>query len=271
MQEFLLNHGIPDDFNGLPTDIVEVGQITVYQNPRDRHRPAPGGVSVGHPDTGSGTLGCLVEKNGNHYILSNNHVLATSNDAEVGDPVIQPGSGGNDGGSSPEDNIAILEPYQEIDFSRDRDNPNTIDAAIALVGDCNQEIVVPEIMGIGMPRSVPIDPDVDLRGRSVRKYGRTTEDRTGVVKAIDVLLRRVKYNVSNQERVALFDGQIEIEGDEYIPFSDKGDSGSLIVDSETREPAALLFAGEEKEGRKVTYANPINLVLQYYDVTVVGE
>ena len=72
------------------------------------------GVSIGHPNIGAGTLGCLVEKGGNHYILSNNHVLANSNDATPGDPVIQPGQ--EEGGTSPEDNIAILEPYREIDF-----------------------------------------------------------------------------------------------------------------------------------------------------------
>ena len=49
---------------------VQVGQITLV--PQRRHRPAPGGVSVGHPNAESGTLGCLVEKMGNHYILSNN-------------------------------------------------------------------------------------------------------------------------------------------------------------------------------------------------------
>jgi len=257
--------GIPEQFGALPTDVIEVGKITAYQNPRDRHRPAPCSVSVGHPRITAGTLGCLVEKEGNHYILSNNHVLAASNTAEPGNKVIQPGS--VDGGSSPDDDIATLEPYQEIDFSQDEKNPNLIDAAIALVGDCNQTLVVPEIIDIGLPRS---STRTALIGQTVQKHGRTTGHTVGVVKAIDADVT-VNYKVGDQELLAQFDRQIEVQRDGSTPFSEGGDSGSLIVDAETREPVALLFAGGEKNGVKSTFANPIDLVLQHYGVTVVGE
>ena len=50
------------------------------------------------------------------------------------------------------------------------------------------------------------------------------------------------------------------------PFSRGGDSGSLIVDAVTLEPVALLFAG----GDSLTFANPIDLVLQHYGITIVG-
>jgi hypothetical protein len=42
-------------------------------------------------------------------------------------------------------------------------------------------------------------------------------------------------------------------------FSDTGDSGSLIVDADTSQPVALLFAGDSSSG--VTLANPIQDVL----------
>ena len=38
-----------------------------------------------------GTLGSLLQRNGTYYILSNNHVLARSDSASIGDAIVQPG------------------------------------------------------------------------------------------------------------------------------------------------------------------------------------
>ena len=244
---------IPKEFGGLPTEVVEVGEITTHQG-SDSRPPVSCGVSVGHPNITAGTLGCLVEKKGNHYILSNNHVLANSNDATPGDPVIQPGR--IDGGTSPDNDIAILEPYKKIDFSG---APNDIDAAIALVGDRNQTLVTPDILDIGYPDPDPIAASLE---QTVQKHGRTTGHTVGVVEDIsgDFLI-----NYGRSEPV-LFEDQILVKS--TSAFSKPGDSGSLIVDEETLKPVALLFAGN---GSGITIANPINLVLNYYNVTVVGE
>jgi hypothetical protein len=239
---------------GLPIEFIEVGQITAYQN-RDQHRPVLCGVSVGHPNIAAGTLGCLVEKEGNHYILSNNHVLADSNHATPGDPVIQPGS--IDGGTSPEDDIATLEPYSEIDFSGDA---NDIDAAIALVGGANQTLVSPEIIDIGTPSSTPCPASL---GQTVRKSGRTTEHTVGVVEDISG-----DFWVDYGNESAWFEDQIVVRSIDTNPFVAPGDSGSLIVDKQMLEPVALLFAGSDSG---LAIANHINLVLDYYGVTVVGE
>ena len=95
------------------TDVIEVGQIRAFQGPTDRWRPAPGGVSIGHYAITAGTLGCLVTKNGQTHILSNNHVLANSNNAKVGDAILQPGP--HDGGTMA-DQIAALSGFVPIDF-----------------------------------------------------------------------------------------------------------------------------------------------------------
>lgn len=262
---------IPKDFKGLPTEIVEVGKVTAYQNPTERHRPACAGVSIGHSNITSGTLGCLVKRNGNHYILSNNHILAATNTATVGDPVVQPGP--EYGGSSSDNVIATLEEYHPIDFSKNEKNelnPNKIDAAIAKVGDCHQTVVAPEIIGIGLPRSTPLSDYVqDPRGRLVRKYGATTEETIGVVTGASFTVK-MGYNVNNKDCKARFEEQISIEGIGPKPFSEGGDSGALIVDSETLKPVALLFGGSNEENKKVTYANPIDLVLECFGVTIVG-
>ena len=258
VRELLSDQVIPEQFEGLPTDVIEVGEITVDQG-QVPHRPTPCGVSVGHPAITAGTLGCLVKRDGNHYILSNNHVLADSNGAEPGDRVLQPGPA--DGGMPPDDEIATLEPYQEIDFSGNRDNPNRIDAAIALVGDCNQTIVLPDIMEIGRPRTAPRDATFN---QPVQKHGRTTRHTVGVVVDISA---DVRVNFRNRG-IAQFDDQIVVKSNDSNPFSGGGDSGSLIVDAGTCEPVGLLFARSEHSG--LTWANPIRLVLEHYGVDIVG-
>jgi len=70
--------------------------------------------------------------------------------------------------------------------------------------------------------------------------------------------------------ILTFDNQIEIEGSGQRSFSDAGDSGSLIVDDDMMA-SALLFAGGDhggSNGKGVTYANPINAVLQALAVTL---
>ena len=247
---------IPEQFRALQTDVIEVGEITASQG-RERHRPALCGVSVGHPAITAGTLGCLVKKGENHYILSNNHVLANSNAATEGDRVLQPGS--RDSGMSPDDEIATLQDYQRIDFTG---GPNHIDAAIALVGDCNQTIVLPEIMEIGIPQTAPRDATFD---QTVRKHGRTTGHTVGVVVDISA---DVRVNFRNR-RSAQFEDQIVVKSNDSNPFSRGGDSGSLIVNAGTCEPVGLLFAKSKHSG--LTWANPIRLVLQHYGVTIVGQ
>lgn len=254
------NHIVPQRFGTLPTDVVEVGNVTVFQSLQTwqrfgRHRPISCGVSVGHPNVTAGTLGCLVEKNGSHYILSNNHVLADSNAAQVGDRIIQPGAA--DGGVPPNDEIATLEPCKSIDFTG---QPNEIDAAIAKVGTDTQQVVEPEIIDIGKPGR---NPKTAQLYQSVRKHGRTTGHTVGVVMDISANLW-VSYRVGNRNQSAWFEDQIAIQGVGAAPFSQPGDSGSLIVDAVDLEPVALLFAG----GSMLTFANPIDKVLNHYGVTV---
>ncbi|NNL42831.1 MAG: hypothetical protein HKO79_10100, partial [Desulfobacterales bacterium] len=105
---------VPATLDGIPTDVIETGVIRALQSPTEKYRPAPGGVSIGHRDITAGTLGCLVKKGGRSVILSNNHVLANSNAAEIGDPILQPGP--HDGGRYPEDHIADLEQFVPINI-----------------------------------------------------------------------------------------------------------------------------------------------------------
>ena len=72
---------------------------------------------------------------------------------------------------------------------------------------------------------------------------------------------RVRYG----NRRALFVNQLGIVGVGPDPFSLQGDSGSLIVDAETKSATGLLFA----VGAGITYANRIQDVLGHFGVTIV--
>ena len=236
---------IPQEISRIETDVEEAGKIIAQSN-TGRFRPAPGGVSLGHYQITAGTLGCLVKdkKSEKVLILSNNHVLANSNKAEKGDPILQPGP--YDGGKKPKDLIGYLENWIEINFKKEA---NLVDAALArpkVSGD-----VRPEIMLIGSPQGLT----KAKIGMPIQKSGRTTGYTTGKVKDISA---SVKVNYDNQ--TALFRGQILTTN-----MSQGGDSGSLVLDMKQRA-VGLLFAGSEQ----VTILNPINEVLRLLDVEILS-
>jgi len=252
---------VPRTIGGATTDVVETGPIRALQDPTGRFRPAPGGVSIGHRDITAGTLGCLVRKGGDTFILSNNHVLANSNDAAIGDPILQPGP--VDGGTTARDHIANLEAFVPISFvlpeppsecgfataviaalnagcrmigSRTcyrivsiQQTANLVDAAIArplAAGDVRDEI-----LGIG-----PIQGTVQgTLGMRVKKSGRTTGLTTGEILQVDVTVN-VQYGAG---RIAQFTDQLMAGA-----MSQGGDSGSAVLDEQNRL-AGLLFAGSD--------------------------
>src|SRR3989449_1180431 len=120
--------GLPGMLEGDPVTQRVTGRLMALSDPTQRQRPAPMGFSVGHPAITAGTIGARVrDALGRVYILSNNHVLANSNDANIGDPQYQPGP--FDGGTAA-DQIATLTDFQTITFTSSANN--TMDAGIAL-------------------------------------------------------------------------------------------------------------------------------------------
>jgi hypothetical protein len=200
-----------------------------------RMRPAPSGISIGHVDITAGTLGGLVRdrENGNTVILSNNHVMADSNEASIGDSILQPGP--HDGGADPADSIATLTRFVSIDFAGGAEN--RVDGAIATPlnpGDVTWNTVD---IGPEMPRIRRVVGESDL-GIFVKKTGRTTEHTQGFIQALFATVQ-VKYDLFNK---ATFVDQIIIsQSPAEEDFSNGGDSGSLVYDFENRV-IGLLFA-----------------------------
>jgi len=219
-------------------------------------RPVPIGVSTGHPLITAGTIGARVFKVGDEslvFALSNNHVYANQNAATIGDDVIQPGT--FDGGL-PADYIGNLIDYETIYFDG---TPNTMDAAIASTTAALLANATPSD-GYGTPAAGTVEASINL---SVIKYGRTTSQTKGRVKAINGAFD-IGYG---NNRTAYFVNQIVIGGG---GFSAGGDSGSLIVvqkGSDALKAVGLLFAG----GGGITIANPIEAVLIRFGVAIDGS
>jgi len=273
---------IPAFAKGLiQTDVLEVGDIKAlsYTN---KERPAPGGVSIGHYRITAGTLGTVVRdaNTGQVLILSNNHVLANSNEANLGDPILQPGP--VDGGKLGRDEIGTLLRFVPIDFNLDGGscpwaelyadfgnavaqvfnsqhrvktytfNPqavNYVDAAVATPYSGSD--LDPHIVNIGVVNgTVPA-----FLGQEVRKTGRTTEYTEGKIELVDATVQ-VQYG---EGKIATFEKQL-ISG--YM--SKGGDSGSLLVEKNSLRAVGLLYAGSDQ----VTIYNPIQFVLDALEITI---
>lgn len=247
---------LPSHANGVPVRAEITGLIVADAEPTTRQRPAPVGFSIGHPDITAGTYGARVtDGSGTVFALSNNHVLANVNDANIGDSALQPGP--TDGGTDPEDKVGELFDYEPIDF----EGTNTMDAAIASSSTSNLDASTPTDDAYGVPGTNPTSATV---GMNVQKYGRTTGHTTGEVSEVNVTVD-VCYETAgpfNCTSSARFENQIGITPG---GFSDGGDSGSLIVtDDSNKNPVGLLFAGSDTR----TLANPIGDVLDRFNVSI---
>lgn len=333
---------VPPELDGIKTDVIEVGlmQAQVNSSSRDFWRPViPAGVSIAHYMVTAGTFGTLVyDAGGTAYILSNNHVLANSNDALINDPILQPGA--TDGGTS-SDSVAVLHRYAKLSYV----DENVIGDANPIIGKGLSEPTTPTdpnpttpttptnpspsgdgcasfIVSFADTLAKLSDPEASVQvvrassvsekfdpseattvvaqaaipenqldaalaiplqanmfsgsiqqigqatgtmptslGMRVRKYGRTTEYTEGVVTLINATVD-VAYNTLAGKRTARFVGQVMTSG-----MSQGGDSGSLIVDTNSQNAVGLLFAGSGT----ATIFTPIERVLNKLGVHIIPQ
>jgi hypothetical protein len=238
-------------------EVRVIGPVRPLSSPgqlQQRVRPLRPGLSVAHFSVSAGTLGGFVRTPAGLAMLSNNHVLAASNAAAVGDPVLQPGPA--DGGDAG-DRVATLADFRRLLAG----GTNLVDAAVAML-DRGIDAEPGDLPGGRLLGSVPAGLDLDP-DEAVEKVGRTTGHTHGRITAVEVDGVAVQYDSA----VYRFDDQIEIEG-RAGAFSAGGDSGSVIWRSRDRAPVGLLFAGSEiggPAGTGVTFANPLATVLTALD------
>ncbi len=256
---------LPKAVDGLPTDVEEVGtfkrfartasarkQDAPMPNPRTKMRPAQPGSSIGFRDPNNqfvmaGTFGALVKDKDGLYVLSNNHVVADENRLPPGAAIFQPGL--LDSGNASTDQIAALTKFVTLQTQQ----PNTVDCAVAKA--TIQNLVSKDILYIGAPQGTA-PAAIDM---TVHKFGRTTGYTVGQVTSVDTDVT-VQYDIGN----ITFTGQIIIVGSGAQPFSNAGDSGSLILERGTNKAVALLFAGSSTH----TIANHFDDVLKSLGVTL---
>lgn len=256
---------LPKTLEGVPVIVVETGEIIAEAAPTDRIRPVPCGVSgnnIGMNPPGrngvvcyAGTIGCVVEKGGESYFLSNNHIFAQTNRGQIGERIVQPAPADHEVVCTQDDNdvVAYLSDFCEIKWNPLR-NSNTIDAAIAKIKP-GIEFTCAMVNDYFTPSSTPAEAFI---GMKIKKCGRTTGLTFGEVTTINATIV-VNYTLAGYAR---FEGQIG-----YTKLTESGDSGSLIVTQDGNHPVALHFAGSATAG----FGNPIQAVLDYFGVTVCGN
>ena len=247
---------VPQTVGGVATDVDATGEVSA-EFFTARLRPAPGGVSIGHcPTIHAGTLGCLVTRAGQLFILSNNHVIARVNTGPLNVPISQPGR--LDGGVCPADVIARLTQFIPIIFGT---TCNFVDAAIAQTSPNLVDRRILRPFGIRQPLIPPHLPPI--LNMPVQKSGRTTQYRRGFIDAINVT---VNVSYAPFGGIARFCRQFRVRGI-GSNFSDAGDSGSLVTTFPINNPVGLLFAGNAVNN--FTFCNPIGSVLSAFGVNIV--
>jgi hypothetical protein len=235
-------------------------------------------------DCCSGTLGALIEDSGKRqYLLSNNHVLAKSDHARVGDTIVQPGL--IDNNCTPfGDGTGVAPVAQLTGWLPLKSRQTNADAAIAQVAS---RAVDPagRILELGAKQAdgtlAAAPPGISSTGgkgefawldQKVAKSGRTTGLTCGGVSAVDLDVTVDYYLDCAETRPYLtktFTHQLGLSGNQ---FSDAGDSGALVVDASNAEPVGLYFAGgRDVSGVSQGVANPAPDVLAELSAQIGGS
>lgn len=213
-----------------------------------------------------GTLGSLVTRGGTQYILSNTHILARSDIAQIGDPIIQPAlidtSTCTPSGAR---TVANLSAFYDLETGA----APKIDAAIAQILPGNVDAsgnilylgATADANGVPVPGAPHTGSGVGATlAMPVAKSGRSTGLTCSTVLAVAVNVNAVQYQKgcgTGTTFTVNYTNQVDIAGGS---FSAEGDSGSLIVSQSSADPVALLFAGSDTD----TVGNPVGAVLNFF-------
>lgn len=250
---------------GVPPNGMTPAPYIIHQQ-----RYACGGSVHPAKTIGAGTLGCLVrDQGGKLFGLTNNHVSGMCNYANIGEKILAPG---------------------HIDITATGLNPFTIgyhskalpmvqglpdnvdistnnDAALIEIAD---EALVTSFQGVSY--DTPADSFDMLAGQTVDKVGRTTGHTRGTIIGQIIGPHPVRYSTAGYgEHISFFDPVFAIQGNGGQPFSQPGDSGSLITIEQNgqRYAVGLVFAGNPNDG--LSFALPLRPILATLDVTLVSN
>jgi len=256
----------PKTIEGVPIDVIQA-VYTPHAQPAavepeedlidrrlrfDRLQP---GISVGHQAVTAGTLGAVVfdRRTAQRGILSNWHVLAGSNAARPGDPIVQPGP--KHGGRAPQDTVARLERFLLDEHG---------DAAFAVLNSSRDVSDVQLETGVRVTTVRPIQI-----GEVVTKSGRSTAVTRGLVEGIGQYT--LTYSGVGSRTIRGFKIVAEQDGNpQNLEISAGGDSGALWFATTDSQGVGLHFAGETDPAPNEEHALACHLddVLTQLDVTL---
>jgi hypothetical protein len=225
-------------------------------------------------DCCGGTLGALVEDDQkNEYILSNNHVLAESDQGHAGDTIDQPGL--MDGACTPLTRpgstlhpVATLKYFVPLQSSQ-----SNVDAALASAapGAVDPSGSILQLGAPGSSQALGAAPPMSGHGETltaanlgmdVAKSGRTTGLTCSSIDAVALTVKVDYYRDCAETQpytTKTYVNQIGIGGSH---FTDSGDSGALALDASNAEAIGLYFAGgTDGDGHGLSVLNPIGDVL----------
>jgi hypothetical protein len=266
----LLNGG---GFNssGLQNQAVQTGYVQMGSsggNANDYDSRKDGGCKEYVNDCCGGTLGALVaDRNSNLYILSNNHVLAESDQARTGDTVVQPAL--VDLNCNPQAGRSVGSLRYVVPIQSTQTNVDAALAAATPAVDGTGAILQlgPSINGV-LTAAAPAAGGGEaltaglLNQLHVVKSGRTTGLTCSTVNTVDLSVQ-VDYYYDCAETQPYYTktyvNQIGMPG---ASFADSGDSGALVMDASNAQPVGLFFAsGADDSNHGFSVANPIQDVL----------
>lgn len=236
---------LPEKIYNIPVVYQIKGKIRIlpsYQTNisafTSRYRPLQGGASVStaliYADTGT-IAGFPQLPNGEFVILSNNHIIAHDNPGEnwahIGDNITQPGNG--DFGTTSDTVGTLAKWIKIIPQTISPWDTNKVDCAYANI---NPHISINSTNLCGFQTKYSIPPSI---GMKIKKAGKSSGCTFGTITEVDVTIS-ANYSLTSIPAYARFSGQIQTSPN----FAQAGDSGSLVITSDTENAVGLIFAAD---------------------------
>lgn len=196
------------------------------------------GISVNHFARNQyGTLGSVIKLDSidGNYIISNWHVLSNKA-AKINDTILHPGP--KDRGRKPQNNVGTLVWYRLGSYS---------DVAIAKLNNGVNHIAQSKCDYSIKGSTTPVN------GMSVLKCARTTERQQGTIKKL-----HHSAWVIHREYPG---GRLYFKDQILIDIKNRpGDSGSVIVEADSKKSVGLVFAGDKEQQCLANYLDYENLI-----------
>ncbi|MBN8412991.1 hypothetical protein [Halomonas litopenaei] len=268
----------PSESHGIKLSLV--GKIALESNPP----VTPSSTEAGSPiwfshngslacgssvtaatDSGAGTLGFLATRQDGTLVgVTNNHVTGGCNHTPYGMHIMSPAPfDAIPGGPEP---TAIGKHSGLVPILSGDPGQIHLQELDVAVFDVTKPDMLSSMQGEGLydtPVDV-VDPSASMR---VKKVGRTTGLRTGIVLGRVSTTLSIPYKSSKFNSLVHFDDIWAILGDNNATFSEPGDSGSLVVSEDGQNAVGLIFAG----GGNTSFMIPVRKVLDHFNLSLTSQ